>query len=380
MNRVVLGCCILAVALYLQTPCANPSTASPTGFKSGREPSRGVIPSAVAFSPDGKFLLLGYSTRNLPNFRTYLTLWDVQTKKKVRSLKGPKHRVNFISIFADGARAIAASAGTLYLYRLPQGTLIRRIKAYQRGSATTVLSAGGQFALTFGRDHSARITLKLWKLDSGKLVKAIDAGHDSGGLLAMSADNRWALTANYYNTLGSKTRLWDLDRGKPIKSFRGANGWGAPVAFTPDAKLALLTQVKNMGTAAIEGHFVLWNIADGKKVRSLVGEPGEKPTFLAGGKQLVAYSSDHKVKLWEIKTGRIIKLVSVYPGHRQGLKKPDAGDIADTVRAFAFSPKSNLAVAVIGDHFPREHSKITVKVWDLTNSRLLCSWEDRPLQ
>src|SRR5260370_36820694 len=99
----------------------------------------------------------------------------------------------------------------MYLYRLPQGKPVRRIKAYQAAISLTALSPDGQFALTFGRDDMQHMKLKLWKISSASLVRAIALGDDQIRFLAISPDNRRPLTGGDQISQRTKTRC--ADRG-----------------------------------------------------------------------------------------------------------------------------------------------------------------------
>jgi WD40 repeat protein len=305
-----------------------------------------------------------------------LTLWDVTRKLKLRTLKGPKGPISFVSFLGHSTKALAASGKALYLYQLPQGNLVRRVEAYRGVIYVTALSPSRKFALTLGTDDGEHATLKLWKVSSGILLKAINGGDASTAYLAVSSDGRWALTAGNQIDQGSKTQLWNLRNGKLSKMLPGENGWGGPVAFSLDGKFALLTMTKNAQGQPTASHFVLAKRSRWKAMQVLEGWPGVNPAFVGKGKQVVAYLSIHQVNFWDVKTGKVINTVTVYPGDRPWLKKPGAAPSAAIVHACGFSAKARFLAIVAGDWFVNQDSKVVVKIWSLANKRLVCTWQD----
>jgi WD40 repeat protein len=64
--------------------------------------------NAVAFSPDGKFLVTGCGHDALPVAGPTLRLWDLPTGKLRASLKGHDHPVHFVAFSGDGKLLVSA--------------------------------------------------------------------------------------------------------------------------------------------------------------------------------------------------------------------------------------------------------------------------------
>jgi WD40 repeat protein len=336
-------------------------------------PHRAVVPTEVALSPDGKQLLLGYNVVNDNELLDYLKLWDVQTGKEIRTLRGPMGKITFIRFLPDGKRALAGSDdGSLHLYSTTSGKLLRQIKAYPKYLAAA-MSTDGQFVLTSAFDHGKTdlLTLKLWRIETGDLVSAIDIPNE--GFLAVSPDHRKALSGAVFPSEGRKTGLWDLGTRKAIWTWEGKEGWGGPLAFSPDGTLILISKTTNAGTDKQRGHFVLFDAMTGKLVSKLEGM-GSSPAFLPGGNQVMAHSGD-AVRVWDVRTGKEVRALSVYPGERMSWQRRPT---KEEVEAFVFSADGRSAALVTGNNGLSREDTLTVKVWDISgkHSKLINSWHD----
>jgi hypothetical protein len=336
-----------------------------------------VSPGRVALSADGKLLLLTYRTKNLPKFRDYVKLRDAKTGKHLCTVKG-KREPSSISFLPNGKRALVASYdGTLTLFEVPSGKVVRTIQAFKKGVGLASISADGKDVLTHGSDKGSDDKLKLWEVATGKLIREIYTGAAPVHFLAISPDKKLALSGGDQIYQESKVQLWNLTTGKLIRTFPGKREWGGPFAFSPDGKLVLLTKAKDAGSDRSETDLILWDVNNGKVVKQLEGQLGGLAAFMPGGKQVIAQGGNHTVKFWNLKTGKVVRSVSVYPGDRTDNKvKPGKPPEANTVEAFALSSRGTRAAAVTGWHKIGWESTLTVKVWDLAGNKLLATWQD----
>jgi WD40 repeat protein len=329
---------------------------------------------------------VGYRT-GIPEFRDYVTLWQVRTRKKLCTLRGHTDTATFVGFLPDGKKALTASLdGNLRLYRVPGGKLIRTIRAFTHGITIAALSPDGTLALTKGRDLKTQTKLKLWRIIAGKLACEIDPGSESSiTYLALAPNNRWALTAGRFHTSskGSIVRLWDLTTEKPIRAWHQGDRWGAPVAFSPDGHLFLMAKDKNAGFMPVDTSLVLGQVASGKVVCPLEGKVKGMAIFVNGGRQVVGRGQSHTVKFWDIRTGKAVRSVAVYPGDRPPNPQMRGFDKGrgepNPVEAFALSADGNRAAAAVGMNVLGEKHEwywLAVKVWDLAQEQLLTEWPD----
>jgi WD40 repeat protein len=106
----------------------------------------------------------------------------------------------------------------------------------------------------------------------------------------------------------------DPDPQGPIGEIRQFEGHTAEIrrlAVSPDGRQLL--------TASFDHTFRLWDVASGREVRLWDGHAGEKVhgiAFLPDGRRALTAGFDKFVHLWDLKSGRLIR---TYSGHSQGV-------------------------------------------------------------
>jgi len=348
-----------------------------------REEAADVMPRRLAFSPNGKWLLLACSVRNLPKFRDFVTLWDAEKGKMICRFDAGYKELGFIGFVPSGEQAFADCRDcTVKFYAVSGGKMGKRVHTMEKSCGPVALSPDGKTALTMWCAAEGNIKgLTLWDMAQWKLVRKIPGLRSSWKFLAMSPDKRLALTSSYSMQQDNRVRLWDLLKGKVIYTFPTEEGWGGPLAFTQDSKLALIIKVgfygdKNRyGQEVQTSRVVLWDPAKKKIVKVLERGMGKAMHFLANGKLVVTTGPNYTVQVWETMTGKVLKSISVYPGDRKDVSQR----AAELVSGFDISADGGRAAAVygknqFGEKQTRNYSKITVKVWDLTKGRLLRTW------
>lgn len=115
---------------------------------------------SVAFSNDGALLAAGTSTGSVE-------IWDVKTRKKIRSMQGPSAMVRSVDISPDRKLVLSASGdGTATLWDLRTGVGIRTVTSEERGFFSARFSASGKQFVTASEDTSVRV----WDSADGKQV------------------------------------------------------------------------------------------------------------------------------------------------------------------------------------------------------------------
>lgn len=157
-----------------------------------------------------------------------------------------------------------------------------------------VMSSDGKTLATAGESE----TIQLWDVAAGKPTGKLSDKMDWTLALAFSADGKQILSGDYLGVV----RLWDVAGTKKVNNLP-APPMPAPktpldpvpvtcVAFGPDGKTGVL------GTA--EGAIQLFNLGDGKVVRTFPGHTGPITgiVFHPTGTLMATCSKDRTVKLW----------------------------------------------------------------------------------
>jgi eukaryotic-like serine/threonine-protein kinase len=313
-----------------------PETKPPVVGEIGRFNEHTDAVQCVAFLPDGKHALSGGWDR-------IVRLWDVDTFKEVRQLKGHVAGVQCLAISKDGKRALTAG-----------GT-----KPEQK-------------------DDKANFAIILWNLDTGAEIKRYNGHTDLvSGLAFLPREDRF-LSASWDTTL----RVWDIVTGKDVQQFV----WPKERRPLPLRGLSLAPNGKEVAAATADAVVQRWNIASGKSeywfqalpmdLDGLAWTPTEEHLIVGGlngilaewnpekvspvrhfeghdgrvwsvavspdGRRLLSGSLDRTVRLWDRQSG---KNLQTFTGHTKG------------VQSVTFSPDGQRALSASGD--------TTIRLWQL---------------
>ena len=290
------------------------------------------VVSSCAISYDGKFIVSG-------SYDNTLKLWDVKTKKEIKSFKGHKDRVTSCAISYDGKFIVSGSNDkTLKLWDTKTGKEIKSFRGHKGWVSSCVISYDGKFIVS-GSDDS---TLKLWDTKTGKEIKSFKGHKYAVTSCVLSYDGKFIVSGSKDDTL----KLWDIKTGKEIKSFRGHKGWVTSCAISYDGKFIV--------SGSVDSTLKLWDIKTGKEIKSFSGHksPVTSCVLSYDEKFIVSGSYDKTLKLWDIKTGKEIKS---FKGHK------------GWVRSCAISYDGKFIVSGSYDS--------TLKLWDIKTGKEIKSFK-----
>ena len=220
-----------------------------------------------------------------------------------------------VAISADGRFALTGAGNSMKLWDLVSRREVRSFDGHTKEVSSIVIHPNGKYAISGAGDGS----LRLWELATGKTVYTIPT---VAGVrvelpvnVALSPDGQQMATSAYKNVT-----LWDVGTGIRLRTFvfpdtSKGTGTGGPIAFSPDGKRVLTTDMF-MGTGFLPKviHVLrLWDATTGLHLRDLPGHAAiiTSVKFSPDGRQLLSSSHDRTARLWDAETGKeLYKLVA----------------------------------------------------------------------
>ena len=236
--------------------------------------------------------------------------------------------------------AAAGERGTLVLFDATSGKLLRRLQGHDPKAGavgavnSVVFDPQGRWLFSGGED--GRIIR--WSLPNGENLGVWQAPEKVHSL-ALSPDG--TTLASGLSGASKQISLWNVADGKIIRTLDGhTSSIGSPngLAFSPDGK--------RLASASYDDTARLWDWQQGKSLLTLKGHQNYVDTvaFSPDGKQLATASDDQQIMLWDINTGHLLRSLQ---GHK------------NNVFSLAFSLDGSQLLSASRDN--------TLRLWDVAS-------------
>ena len=283
----------------------------------------------VRFSPDGKHLA------ELKMGGNSITLWDVNTGKKIKALDGVKGLARTLVFLPEGHCLGLSCTPDPEYDTVELWDDEKRASFTHSGHVNTVaMSPDGMFLATGGADK----TVKLWHVETQECFHTL-SGHIGGIVsLAFSPDGTLLVSAGGENwekqtqadgttyifsvgnnLVGRTAKVWEVATGKNIATLE-SSGVVRGIAFSPDGK-HLATGMSQTVTLSDTKTWQPIATLDTVDFESLAFSP-DGSRLVIGGKW-----PKQRIQIWDVETQELIVELS---GHKSD------------VESFAFSPDGRL--------------------------------------
>ncbi len=282
------------------------------------------VVTGVAFSNDSKYIASASIDRTVK-------IWDLETKA-VKSFDFSEG-INSVAFSPDGKTLAITSGKEVFLIAFSNGEKLQTFKGHGDEVVSAVFAADGKQLATASNDK----TIKIWDITAnfdGKERQTLRGHSGEVTSVAFSRDGKQLASASADNTV----KLWNME-GKELSTLKGHGDKVTAIAYAPDDQ--------SLASASIDKTVKLWSI-EGKELQTFKGhsEVVRSIAFAIDGKSLASASGDKTVKIWNIDGMRVLTL----KGHSKG------------IRDIAFSPDSQRIVSASADK--------TMKMWSSDGKEL----------
>jgi WD40 repeat protein len=178
--------------------------------------------SAVAYMPDG--LTVAYITNEKP--QRGINLWDLGDARERLRLVERAERLTCLSVHHAGeSLATGSTDGTLTIADPHTGRTIHTIKAHPRDVQAVQYSPDGELIASGGRDGA----IHLWSADTGEHLRTLSGKFGEVRCLAFSPDGRTLASGH-----GGTVALWDVETGQKRTTLNAHRFAVSALAYLPD--------------------------------------------------------------------------------------------------------------------------------------------------
>jgi WD40 repeat protein len=231
--------------------------AEPSG---GGKPVRDLVETqdvvfAVAFSPDSKKVATAGADRTI-------RIFEVESGKLLAQIEDHADWIFDIAFSPDGKRLASASRDkTSKVFDVDKKESLVTFPAHVQPVYTVSFIPDGKGVATGGEDNRIRI----WNPDNdGKPIREIGGFGGSVFKLRYTPDGQSLIAAG-----ADKTVAVFKPNGSQVRRIQGHNDWIYALAISRDGK--------TIASGSWDGEVRLWNLSDGKLLRTIIAAPGYKP-------------------------------------------------------------------------------------------------------
>jgi WD40 repeat protein len=250
---------------------------------------------SMALTPDGKRVVFWSWNFVLPNMRnmparpqtkTGLTVWDIQSDRESYILT--EEDVKAVAVTPDGSQAISLSEeGTLTIWDLHSKSKLRTLTGQGKAAPPVIVTPDGKLVLSAAENH----TILGWDLTSGEQRFTLRGHTASISALAVTPDGQRAVSAG-----DGTLKVWSLQSQEQQQTSTAHMTAVTAVAIMPDGQRTV--------SVSTDGTLHVWRLASGERLHTLWGLPTLLATIVSmDNEHIIAISNDGTQSMWSVASG-----------------------------------------------------------------------------
>jgi WD40 repeat protein len=310
-------------------------------------PGHGESILAVAYSPDGRWIVTGSADQTA-------RVWGTATSKVLHTLRGHSGPIRSVAFSSDSQYIVTGSFDqTAKIWESESGKELQTFEGHEGYILSVAFSGDGRQVVTGSRDQK----VKVWDVSKGVELFTLNEHTGPVWCVAFSPDSQRIVTASWDGT----AKVWDARTGTHLQTFKLHHGPVLSAAFSPD------------GERIVSGGFDqtarIWEAATGKELGVLKGHgaPVVSVAFSKNGLNIATAGEDQTARVWDA-----MSCVEVVAPKKHGSPissvafSPDGQRIVTGGGSLIYSPDGIRQIhAGPGDR--------TAKVWEILNNKGLTS-------
>jgi WD40 repeat protein len=216
-----------------------------------------------------------------------IVLWDLERAEKLTGFQLGNARIVSVAFTADPSTfAVAAQDGTVALLDTRSPSAATVLLDGRDGAGLMVTAARSRdFVAAAGTEH----TIRLWRTEGPDLLRTFRGPVGEITALDMSSDGRYIASATAAGTVS----VWSSSSSRPVRNFKAHAERILCVAFGPDRLLA---------TSGEDGKIKLWNLRAGRVMHVLAGGQGPARALHISpdGRRVLAAGQDGLIRVWSL--------------------------------------------------------------------------------